>query len=303
MNANEPPKHETVFDDATQHVARVYAEAFLNAAQKSGQTEELVQDLDALVNEVFAADPVPGAVPLQPRGQPRPQGRRPRAAFEGRASDLFVNFLLVLNDHDRLDAAAGHRRRRPRPARGADGQGPRRRCGRPLPLADDQRERLRAGAAGVAGPRAGAGDARRSRPAGRPGGAGRRLRCTTPASARGWNTSGTNSSREAVMRFKADEIVSVLDRRNRPVPRQDLEAQRGRPGAGGRRRHRPRLRPVRRHGRRDGRVHAHRRPRPGLQPRRELGRRHHPRRLPGNQRGRRGPHARASCCRCRSATR
>src|SRR5207248_8843035 len=33
---------------------------------------------------------------------------------------------------------------------------------------------------------------------------------TTPPSARGWTAFGTNSSREAVMRFKADEIVSVL---------------------------------------------------------------------------------------------
>ena len=104
MNANEPPKHETVFDDATQHVAGVYAEAFLNAGQKSGQVEGLIQDLNSLVNQVYAADPALELF-LSSRAVSRDRKAHAlRAAFHGRASDLFLNFLLVLNEHDRLEA-------------------------------------------------------------------------------------------------------------------------------------------------------------------------------------------------------
>ena len=142
MNADEPPRHPTVFDDATQHVARVYAEAFLNAAQKSGQTAEMVQDLDSLVNEVFAKDRYLELF-LSSRAVSRERKAAAlRAAFQGRASDLFVNFLLVLDDHDRLDALRSiaaavrdlHEERTGKvrvEVRSA------------LPLAEDQREKLR----------------------------------------------------------------------------------------------------------------------------------------------------------------
>ena len=142
MNANEPPKHETVFDDATQHVASVYAQAFLNAAQKSGQTEELIQDLDALVDQVFAADPV---LELFFTSRAISRDRKAaalRGAFQGRASDLFLNFLLVLNAHDRLDAlrsiAAAVRDLHEKQTGKVRVQ-----VRSALPLADDQQEKLR----------------------------------------------------------------------------------------------------------------------------------------------------------------
>ena len=88
------------------------------------------------------------------------------------------------------------------------------------------------------------------------------------------------------MRFKADEIVSVLQTEIEHYRGQLDTREVGRVlevgdgiarvyGLSGR------------HGRRNGRVQAGRRPRPGLQPGRELGRRHHPGRLPGNRRRRR----------------
>ena len=104
MDVKEPPRHATVFDDATQHVAHVYADAFLNAAQKGGQAAELVEDLDALVNQVFSQDRFLELF-LASRAISRDRKAAAlRGAFKGRASDLFLNFLLVLNDHDRLDA-------------------------------------------------------------------------------------------------------------------------------------------------------------------------------------------------------
>ena len=104
MNPHELAHHETVFDDATQHVARVYAEALLNAASTSDQTAEVIEDLDSLLNQVFPQDRwlevflTSRAVSRERRAEAL------KAAFAGQASDLFLNFLLVLNDHDRLDA-------------------------------------------------------------------------------------------------------------------------------------------------------------------------------------------------------
>src|SRR5438105_4464030 len=104
MNPNETPQHATVFDDATLHVARVYAEALLNAAQQAGQAAEVVEDLDSLVNDVFPRDRYLEAF-LTSRAVGRERKAQAlRAAFKGRAGDLFLNFLLVLNEHDRLDA-------------------------------------------------------------------------------------------------------------------------------------------------------------------------------------------------------
>jgi F-type H+-transporting ATPase subunit delta len=102
--APDPTRPATVFDDATQHVAHVYAEALLNAARKAGQAEDVVENLDALVNDVFPRDRYLEAF-LTSRAVGRERKAQAlRAAFQGRAGDLFLNFLLALNDHDRLDA-------------------------------------------------------------------------------------------------------------------------------------------------------------------------------------------------------
>ena len=173
MNATDPTQHATVFDDATQHVARVYAEALLNSAQKAGQTEEMVEDLNALVNEVLPRDPYLEAF-LTSRAVGRERKAHAlRAAFHGRASDLFLNFLLVLNDHDRLEALraiaatvrdlfeerSGMVRVQVRSA---------------VPLPDDQRDQPECRTADQVRPQPRAGDARRSRPAGRDDRASRR---------------------------------------------------------------------------------------------------------------------------------
>jgi F-type H+-transporting ATPase subunit delta len=89
-------------DVSSIEVARVYSEAFLNAAEKAGQVDEVLGELEALFQTTDA-----------PRSELRPFfasgviGRRTRGevirkSFEGRANPLLVNLLLVLNDHDRL---------------------------------------------------------------------------------------------------------------------------------------------------------------------------------------------------------
>jgi F-type H+-transporting ATPase subunit delta len=95
-------QHETVFDDATRHVARIYAEAFLNAAEKRGQATEMLEELETLVTEVLARDPAFELFLDSPAVSRERREVILRNVFADRADELFVNFLLVLNTHDRL---------------------------------------------------------------------------------------------------------------------------------------------------------------------------------------------------------
>ncbi len=104
MNSSEQVRHDTVFDDELRQVAGVYAEALLNAAEKTGQANEVLQELEALVGDLFRREPQLEAV-LSSRAIGRDRkAHLLRDAFEGRATEVFSNFLYVLNEHDRLDA-------------------------------------------------------------------------------------------------------------------------------------------------------------------------------------------------------
>jgi F-type H+-transporting ATPase subunit delta len=140
MAGPEPVRHPTVFDDDTRHLARVYAEALLNAAgQQEGQ---VLDELEVLVRDVLDRDPeldevLSGAAV----GRERKEGLL-RRGFEGRIGDTLFRFLLVLNHHQRL----GILRQIALTARALFEQ----RSGRinvevqsAVPLGDDQQERLR----------------------------------------------------------------------------------------------------------------------------------------------------------------
>lgn len=103
MNENEHANHETTADIGSQRVARVYAEALLNSAAKQGQVDDVLEELQALVKDVFRADPQ-----LETFFASAAVGRDRKAkviedAFQSRAGELFTNFLQVLNQHDRLN--------------------------------------------------------------------------------------------------------------------------------------------------------------------------------------------------------
>jgi F-type H+-transporting ATPase subunit delta len=129
-------------DVETLEVARVYSEALLNAADEAGQTDEVLGELEALIQTAeaprsdvrnFFASGVIG------RGT---RAKVIRQTFEGRAHPLLVNFLLVINDHDRTTLL---------PAILFEAKALRdRRAGRlpitvssAVPIADDQVERVR----------------------------------------------------------------------------------------------------------------------------------------------------------------
>ncbi len=132
-----------VADVKSLQVAQVYAEALLDAAEKDGQVEEVLEDFQELLRNTeaegsdlrnFFASGVIGRAT---------RGRAIEEAFGGRAHPLLVNFLLVLNDHDRVrllpailfkvqDIRDQRARRLPVYLHSA------------VPLADEQVERIRA---------------------------------------------------------------------------------------------------------------------------------------------------------------
>jgi F-type H+-transporting ATPase subunit delta len=104
FNAIDQDELRPIADDVGgERVARVYAEALLDAASERNQAEEMLEQLDSLVQDVFQASPQLEA--LLTSGAVSRENKEPviRKAFEGRGSEVFLHFLLVLNQHDRLD--------------------------------------------------------------------------------------------------------------------------------------------------------------------------------------------------------
>ncbi len=136
-----PVDHHTVMDVSEQRLAKVYAEALLEAAGQQGRTQEVLEEYESLVRDVFAADARLEATFTSAAIGRGPKGELIRKVFEGRASDILLHFLLVLNDHDRLELLRGILAM----ARELEEK----RAGRlrvlvrsAVPLEDDQRERL-----------------------------------------------------------------------------------------------------------------------------------------------------------------
>jgi len=141
----DPTRAPSVFDIDVLRIARVYAAALLEAAEDKGIADPLQESFDSLVGNPLrqsddAADP---AALMASTAIPRARKTEViERLFRGKTDDLFVNFLLVLNEHNRLDilrpVAAMYRelrdklRKRVRVVvRSA------------VPLADDQREQVK----------------------------------------------------------------------------------------------------------------------------------------------------------------
>jgi F-type H+-transporting ATPase subunit delta len=103
MISPEQVHHATVFDDDTRRVAHVYGEAILKAATKRQQGAEVLQELEALDNEVLRRDPGLAAFLGSAAVSRERKEAALRHAFTDRCSEILLNFLLVLNAHDRLD--------------------------------------------------------------------------------------------------------------------------------------------------------------------------------------------------------
>jgi F-type H+-transporting ATPase subunit delta len=99
---NEATDFEPVANIQDQRIARIYAEALLNAAEARGVVDEVKDELRELVEEVFRRKPdfeaflASGAVSKETRADML------RSIFKDRSGELFFNTLLVLNEHERL---------------------------------------------------------------------------------------------------------------------------------------------------------------------------------------------------------
>jgi F-type H+-transporting ATPase subunit delta len=99
----EPPEFERHADVSAERLARVYAEALLRVADAAGQTSNVIEDIDSLVDDVLNKQPK-----LEALFAGAAVGRNARRAalekaFAGQADSIFVKFLMVLNEHQRLD--------------------------------------------------------------------------------------------------------------------------------------------------------------------------------------------------------
>src|SRR5436309_1653747 len=101
----DPTRAPSVFDIDVLRIARVYAEALLKAAQPKGLVDQLQESFDSLVGDPLrrsdeAADPAAlmasGAIPKARKAEVIEK------LFRGKTDDVLVNFLHVLNDHNRL---------------------------------------------------------------------------------------------------------------------------------------------------------------------------------------------------------
>src|SRR5579859_2173700 len=92
---------ESVIDVDTQRVAKLYAEALYGAAEKRGQAKEVLDELHSLVSDVFKANPqIENFLTSVIIGRDRKTDLI-KDGFANRASETLVNFLFVLNNHER----------------------------------------------------------------------------------------------------------------------------------------------------------------------------------------------------------
>jgi F-type H+-transporting ATPase subunit delta len=100
------PKPRTTsgtFDPAKQRLGTVYAKALLGAAEKAGQTDRVLDELDSLVADVLDKQPDFDEALRTPRIAPEEKLLLLDRVFSGRVSPLLLNFLKVAAQHERLD--------------------------------------------------------------------------------------------------------------------------------------------------------------------------------------------------------
>ena len=103
MTDPSPREFHDKADVSARRIAKVYATALLDTAAQRAEADTVLAELETLVRDVFTREPR-----LEMLLSSAAIGRRARQKtlqeiFGGRASDTFLNFLQVLNDHERLD--------------------------------------------------------------------------------------------------------------------------------------------------------------------------------------------------------
>ncbi len=97
-------RQPTVLDPVEQQLGKVYAEALLGAAGKAGNAEAVLSELNSLVRDVLQKLPQFDAVLRSPKVSHEEKVRLLDAAFQGKMSEVLLNFLKVLTRRGRFSA-------------------------------------------------------------------------------------------------------------------------------------------------------------------------------------------------------
>jgi F-type H+-transporting ATPase subunit delta len=95
------PEEKVVADESAE-VARRYAEALINAAEREGNVDAVLDELAELERDVLKAHPQFAQILASRRVSTSQKDRILVDLLEGRASGLVLRFLRVLNRHERL---------------------------------------------------------------------------------------------------------------------------------------------------------------------------------------------------------
>lgn len=101
---------EQYADASTQRLAKIYAEALLNVAEEKRCVAQILEEIDSLIDDVARPNRALGALLIGGAVGRKTRKLAIEKAFSARASDTFYKFLLVLNDHERLDLVRPIRR-------------------------------------------------------------------------------------------------------------------------------------------------------------------------------------------------
>ncbi|MDB5353543.1 MAG: synthase, delta subunit [Planctomycetota bacterium] len=102
MSRTEPDVSGTVYDEEIAHVARAYAQALVNVAEKTGEVEDVVGELEEFERDILRTNPRFAELLASSSVPPEDKDRIINEAFGGRALPTLVQFLKVLNHHGRL---------------------------------------------------------------------------------------------------------------------------------------------------------------------------------------------------------
>jgi F-type H+-transporting ATPase subunit delta len=91
-----------VFDETSSELARTYGDALLNAAEKAGRVDEVLDELDAIRADVLERYPTFAALMGSPFRTAAEKDQIISKTLEGRADPTVVRFLRVLNRRGRL---------------------------------------------------------------------------------------------------------------------------------------------------------------------------------------------------------
>jgi len=90
-------------DVGVEHIARVYAQALLGAADSAGQSATIVEEFDSVMDQVLAPFPKLEEVLASALVSPEEKATLLDRVLGGHTSAVFLDFLKVVARHGRLD--------------------------------------------------------------------------------------------------------------------------------------------------------------------------------------------------------